>query len=177
VLHAELWRHRGQLRSLTGRPSRYSQVTETARGKRTATPISQADGVRAATPMHRTGRPPTALRTSAMIIRSIGRRQTVSSMTLACLLCRGSGHARNVPVRRVTHGDSRSFTEQPAALLTCLAAGSRVAVTSFASRGSGVRVPQLHLRFYHPAHRRPASSEPDQPGRSAAAAAGYAGPG
>jgi hypothetical protein len=35
----------------------------------------------AATPMHRTGRPPTASNTSALITRSTGRSQTISSMT------------------------------------------------------------------------------------------------
>src|SRR5215475_8309097 len=54
------------------------------------------------------------------------------------------GRARHVPVNRVTHGDSRSFTGLPAVHLTCAAAGPAVAATSFASRGSGVRVPQLH---------------------------------
>jgi hypothetical protein len=45
-------------------------------------------------------------------------------------------HARHVPVRRVTHGDSRSFTEQPLRRLTYAAAGPVLASTSFASRGS-----------------------------------------
>jgi hypothetical protein len=49
--------------------------------------------------------------------------------------------ARHMPVRGVTYGDSRSFTEQRAVRLTCAAAGPPVAATSFASRGSGVRVP------------------------------------
>ncbi len=44
--------------------------------------------------------------------------------------------ARRVPVRRVTHGDSRSFTEQLTMLLTCAAAGPAGAATSFASRCS-----------------------------------------
>jgi len=45
--------------------------------------------------------------------------------------------ARRVPVRRATHGDSRSSHHgQPAALLTCAAAGPASASTSFASRGS-----------------------------------------
>ncbi len=44
--------------------------------------------------------------------------------------------ARHVPVRGVTHGDSRSFMGQPVALLTCAAAGQPVAATTFASRGS-----------------------------------------
>jgi hypothetical protein len=35
-----------------------------------------------------------------------------------------------MPVKAVTHGDSRSFTAQPAALLTCAAAGRAAAVTS-----------------------------------------------
>lgn len=35
-----------------------------------------------------------------------------------------------VPVRGVVHGDPRSFTEQPAARLTCAAAGAPVAVAS-----------------------------------------------
>jgi hypothetical protein len=41
-------------------------------------------------------------------------------------------HARHVPVRRVTHGDSRSLTEQPAVLLTRAAAGPPGAATTFA---------------------------------------------
>src|SRR5450631_2509803 len=49
--------------------------------------------------------------------------------------------ARCVPVSRVAYGDSRSFTEQAAVLLSCAAAGPPVAVTTFARRGSGVRVP------------------------------------
>src|SRR5262245_39327218 len=51
------------------------------------------------------------------------------------------GRARHVPVREVTHGDSRSFTEQPAELLTCGTAGPVVAATSFASRGQGFESP------------------------------------
>ena len=39
-----------------------------------------------------------------------------------------------MPVSRVTYGDSRSFTEQPALLLTCVAAGPEVAVTTFDGR-------------------------------------------
>src|SRR5258708_7956800 len=52
----------------------------------------------------------------------------------------GSGErpdrAPRVPVRRVTYGDSRSVTDQPAVLLTCAAAGPPVTAASFASRGS-----------------------------------------
>jgi hypothetical protein len=48
----------------------------------------------------------------------------------------GTRRARHVPVSRVTHGDSRSITEQPALRLTCATAGPSVAATSFASRGS-----------------------------------------
>jgi hypothetical protein len=44
--------------------------------------------------------------------------------------------ARRMPVRRVTHGDSRSLTEQPPLPLTCAATGPPRAATSFASRGS-----------------------------------------
>jgi hypothetical protein len=44
--------------------------------------------------------------------------------------------ARHVPVRRVVYGDSRSFTEQPAVLLTCANAGHAGGATSFASRCS-----------------------------------------
>ena len=51
---------------------------------------------------------------------------------------RKAGRAPHVPVRRVTYGDSRSFTEQPALLLTCTAAGPAVVATSFASRESDV---------------------------------------
>ena len=54
-------------------------------------------------------------------------------------------HARHVPVRRVTHGDSRSLTEQPAALMTCAAAGPPVAATSYASRGQQVTARQSML--------------------------------
>src|SRR5215470_20301026 len=43
---------------------------------------------------------------------------------------------RRVLVSRVAYGDSRSLTGQPAAHLTCAAAGLPVAVTTFASRGS-----------------------------------------
>jgi hypothetical protein len=53
---------------------------------------------------------------------------------------RGSGRARRVPVSTVTRGESRSITEQPAMVLTCAAAGTSAVATSFASRGSGVRV-------------------------------------
>src|SRR5215831_8309643 len=56
--------------------------------------------------------------------------------------------ARCVPVRRVTHGDSRSFTEQPAVLMTCAAAGPASAATSFASRGS--RPTQSHAEVAQP---------------------------
>jgi hypothetical protein len=58
----------------------------------------------------------------------------------------GGPRAPHVPVRRVTHGDSRSFTEQPALLLTCATAGPAGLSTSFASRGSGGSSPQLDLR-------------------------------
>jgi hypothetical protein len=44
--------------------------------------------------------------------------------------------ARHVPVKGVTHGDSRSVTEQPALFLTCAAERSPVAATSFAIWGS-----------------------------------------
>src|SRR5262249_7908150 len=53
----------------------------------------------------------------------------------------GQGRARDVPVSKATHGDSRSFTEQPSTLLACATAGPLTAASSFASRGSGVRVP------------------------------------
>jgi hypothetical protein len=49
-------------------------------------------------------------------------------------------HARHVLVKRVTHGDSRSLTEQPAVLLTCAAAGPPGAATTFASRCSKPRI-------------------------------------
>jgi hypothetical protein len=58
--------------------------------------------------------------------------------------CRGIRNrvrARHVPVKRVAYGDSRSFTEQPAMVLTCAATGRAGAATTFASRGPGVRVP------------------------------------
>src|SRR5262245_15199553 len=47
---------------------------------------------------------------------------------------RRPARARRVPVGRVTHGHSRSITEQPAPFLTCVSAGPPGAVTSFASR-------------------------------------------
>jgi hypothetical protein len=47
------------------------------------------------------------------------------------------GRARRVPVRRVAYGDSRSFTEQAAVLLSCAATAPPVVATTFASRGSG----------------------------------------
>jgi len=39
------------------------------------------------------------------------------------------GRARHVPVSKVTHGDSRSVTEQPALLLAWAAAGPAVVAT------------------------------------------------
>src|SRR5215831_14313927 len=47
------------------------------------------------------------------------------------------------PPRARKEGHPRRFTvtEQPARILTCAAAGPVDAATSFASRGSGVRVP------------------------------------
>jgi hypothetical protein len=47
------------------------------------------------------------------------------------------GRARHVPVREVTDGDSRSFTEQPGWLLTCGAAGPPVATTTFPLEARG----------------------------------------
>jgi hypothetical protein len=44
------------------------------------------------------------------------------------------------PAAAVTHGDSRSFTGQPAARLTCTAAGPAGASTFFASRCSPAAV-------------------------------------
>lgn len=54
----------------------------------------------------------------------------------------------HVPARRVTHGDSRSFTEQPAAPLTCAAAGPPVAATTFTSRGRGSQVRRSGIPRY-----------------------------
>ena len=48
----------------------------------------------------------------------------------ACARTQPTGRARHVPVRRVTHGDSRSVTGQPVWLLTGAAAGPPVAATS-----------------------------------------------
>ena len=42
----------------------------------------------------------------------------------------GQGRARDVPVSKATDGDSRQFTEQPAQLLACAAAGRAGAATS-----------------------------------------------
>jgi hypothetical protein len=58
---------------------------------------------------------------------------------------REPGRARRVPVSRVAYGDSRTLTGQPTVHLTCAAAGPPVAATTFASRGSGVRVPLAPL--------------------------------
>jgi hypothetical protein len=49
---------------------------------------------------------------------------------------RCQARARHMPVSRVTHGDSRSLTEQPPLPLTRAAAGPPRAAASFASRGS-----------------------------------------
>jgi hypothetical protein len=43
--------------------------------------------------------------------------------TQPCSQMPGLARARHMPVRRVTHGDSRSLTEQPPLPLTCAAAG------------------------------------------------------
>lgn len=53
--------------------------------------------------------------------------------------------ARHMPVRRVTHGDSRSFTEQPAARLTCATAGPPVAATSHSLQPRRTRALPFYL--------------------------------
>jgi hypothetical protein len=52
-----------------------------------------------------------------------------------------AARARHVPVRKVTHGDSRSLTEQPRGLLTCDPAGAALVATTFASRESRISHP------------------------------------
>ena len=52
--------------------------------------------------------------------------------------------ARYVPVSRATCGDSRLLTARLTVRSTWATAGPQVAATTFASRGSGIRVPWLH---------------------------------
>jgi hypothetical protein len=84
-------------------------------------------------------------------VTSLGRNRPSGSKTGTCSsprtvrsISRADNEVRHagawpVPVSAVTHGDSRSFTGQPAARLTSAAAGPPVASTSFASWGSAFR--------------------------------------